>query len=137
MPVAVALQPLSTSGLPSHSPAPPPNRPNLPDSNHNAFTRCVRARCRRTLEHVWACLEIAWATLQDIWDTTRRKFTLSNWLAISISVIVGGLGLRYACVQIVLSYEALRLAEWTARKDFWELCQEQKVCRPFVISHVP
>ena len=89
------------------------------------------------MEYMWACLEIAWAMLQDIWNATRRKFALSTWLAISISVIIGGLGLRYAFVQVVLSYETLRLAKWTARKDFWELCQEQKVCRPSIKSLAP
>ncbi len=89
------------------------------------FARRICTRCRRALEYMWACLE-----------TTRRKFTLSTWLVIGISVIVGGLGLRYAYVQVVLSYEALRLAKWTARKDFWELCQEQKVCRPSLIGYV-
>ena len=67
----------------------------------------------------------------------RRKFTLSTWLAISISIIVGGLGLRYAYVQVLLGYDALRLAKWTARKDFWEICQQQKVCRQSVIGHGP
>ena len=132
MPAVVNSLPPSASELPAHNPSPPPFHNNLPQFDHSAFTRC-----RRALEYVWACLEIAWAKLQDIWNTTRRKFTLSTWLAISISVIVGGLGLRYAYVQVVLGYEALRLAEWTAKKDFWELCQEQRVCRPSVINHVP
>ena len=137
MPAVVNLLPLSASGLPAHSPAPPPIHINLPHFDHSAFTRCMCTPCRRALEYVCACLEIAWANLQGIWNATRRKFTLSTWLAISISVIVGRLCLRYAYVQVVLSYEALRLAKWTARKDFWELCQEQKVCRQSVISRVP
>ena len=136
MPAVVNLSPLSASGLPAHSLAPPPIHNNLPHFDRNAFTRRICTRCRRVMEYMWACLEIAWAMLQDIWDAARRKFALSTWLAISISVIIGGLGLRYAFVQVVLSYETLRLAKWTARKDFWELCQERKVCRPFIISLV-
>ena len=137
MPAVVDQLPLSASGLPAHSPAPPPIHNNLTHFDHSASTQCICARCRSLLEYVWACLEIAWTKLQDIWNATRRKPILSTWLAISISIIVGGLGLRYAYVQMVLSNEALRLAEWTARKDFWELCHEQRVCRPFIISHVP
>ena len=137
MPAVVNLLPLPASGLPVHNPAPPPIHNNLPHFDRNAFTRRICTRCRRAMEYMWACLEIAWAMLQDIWNATRRKFALSTWLAISISVIIGGLGLRYAFVQVVLSYETLRLAKWTARKDFWELCQEQKVCRPSIISLAP
>ena len=137
MPAVVTVQPVSAPGLPSHSPVPPPSRQHLPGSNHTSYTQRMRARCRRTLEVVWACLEIAWAKLQNIWNATGRKLAWSTWLAISISIIVGGLGLRYAYVQTVLSYEALKLAEWTARKDFGELCQEQMVPRPFIRSHVP
>ena len=137
MPAVINLLPLPASGLPVHNPAPPPIHNNLPHFDHNAFARCTCTRSRRALEYVWACLKIAWAKLQNIWNAIRRKFALSTWLTISISVIVGGLGLKYAYVQVVLSYEALKLAKWTARKDFWELCREQKVCRPSVISHVP
>ncbi|KAK3176617.1 hypothetical protein OEA41_007940 [Lepraria neglecta] len=42
-----------------------------------------------------------------------------------MSIIIGGLGLLYAYNQQVLAFEAVRLAEWTALKDFRELCQEQ------------
>lgn len=138
MPVEVALElhPLPASGLPTPVPAPPSNHKNLPRFYHSAFTQCMCARCRRAFKYVWACLEIAWAKLQDTFDATRRKFTLSTWLAISISVIFGGLGLRYAYIQIVLSYEGLRLAQWTARKDFWQICQEQRVSRYSIRSCV-
>ena len=133
--IAVELQPLSASGLPTPVPAPPPNHKILPRFYHSAFTRCMCRQCKRALECVRVCIQIVWAKLQNIWNATRRKLSLSTWLAISISIIVGGLGLRYAYVQVLLSYEALRLAKWTARKDFWEICQEQKVCRESVIGH--
>ncbi|KAK0513568.1 hypothetical protein JMJ35_003932 [Cladonia borealis] len=126
MPTVVNLPPLSASGLAVHNPAPPPIHNNLPHFDHNAFTRLICTQSRRALENVWACLKIAWAKLQSICNATRRKFALSTWLAISISIIVGGLGLRYAYLQAVLGNKTLRLAEWTARKDFWELCREQK-----------
>ena len=45
-----------------------------------------------------------------------------------MSFIIGGLDLLYAYTQQVLTFEAVRLAEWTALKDFRELCQEQAVC---------
>ena len=135
--VAVELQPLSASGLPTPVPAPPPNQKNLPRFHHSAITRCMCRQCKGAFEYVWACLVIARAKLQVIYTATRRKYTLSTWLAISISIIVGSLGLRYAYVQILLSNESLRLAEWTARKDFWEICSAQKVCRQSLIGHGP
>ena len=135
--VAVELQQRSASGLPTPVPAPPPNPKNLPRFHHNAITRCMCRQCKRAFEYVWACLGIARAKLQVISTATRRKYTLSTWLAISISVIVGSLGLRYAYVQIVLSNESLKLAQWTARKDFWEICSVQKVCRQSLIGYGP
>lgn len=135
--IALELQPLPASGLPTPVPAPPPNHKNLPRFYHSAFTQCMCQQCGRAFRYVWACIEIVWAKLQNIWNATRRKYALSTWLAIGISVIIGGLGLRYAYIQVLLSYEALRLAKWTARKDFWELCQEQKVCRESVTGHRP
>ena len=136
MPAVVNLLPLAALRLPVHIPAPPPIHHKLPHFNRNTLTRRICTRSRRALENVWACLEIAWVKLQNIWNAARRKPALSTWLAISISIIVGGLGLTYAYVQVVLRYEALKLAKWTARKDFWDLCREQEVCRLFVMNHV-
>ena len=135
--IALELQPLSASGLPTPVPAPPPDNKKLSRFYHSAFTRCMRRQCKRALEYVWACIEIVWAKLLNICNATGRKLTLSTWLAVSISIIVGGLGLRYAYIQVVLSNETLRLAKWTARKDFWEICQKQKVCRQSVTGHGP
>ena len=134
--VAVELQPLSASGLPTPVSAPPPNSKTLPRFHHSAITRCMCRQCKRAFESVRACIGISWAKLQVIYTATRRKYTLSTWLAISISIIVGGLGLRYAYIQVVLSYGALRLAYWTARSAFWNLCQTQRVCRRSITSHV-
>ena len=61
-------------------------------------------------------------------NIVRQKCTLSTWIAISMSIIIGGLGLLYAYNQQVLAFEAMSLAEWTALEDFRELCQEQAVC---------
>ena len=127
--VAVELQPLSASGLPAPVPAPPPNSKPLPRFQHPAITRCKYRQCERAFESVRACIVIARAKLQVIYTATRRRYALSTWLAISISIIIGSLGLRYAYVQVVLSNESLRLAQWTARKDFWEICSVQTVCR--------
>ena len=127
--IALELQPLPGPGLPTPVPAPPPNRKNLLRFYYSALARCMCKQCGRAFRYVWACIEIVWAKLQNIWNATTRKLTLSTWLAISISVIVGGLGLRYAYIQVVLGIDTLRLAKWNARKDFWEICQEQKVCK--------
>ena len=135
--IALELQSLSASGLPTPLPAPSPNNKKVPRFYHHAFTLCMCKECKRAFEYVWACIEIVWAKLLNICYATGRKLTLSTWLAVSISVIVGGLGLRYAYIQVVLSNETLRLAKWTARKDFWEICQKQKVCRQSVTGHGP
>ena len=135
--IAVELQPLPALGLPPPVSAPPPNHKKFPHFYHSVFTRCMCKQCGRAFRYVWACIEIVWAKLQNIWNATRRKYTLSTWLAISISVMVGGLGLRYAYIQMVLSIDTLRLAKWTARKDFWEICEEQKVCKESVTGHRP
>ena len=65
--VAVELQPLPASGLPTSVPAPPPNLKNLSRFHHSAITRCMCRQCKRAFEYVRACIGISWAKLPSIW----------------------------------------------------------------------
>ena len=63
--------------------------------------------------------------VQDWITIARQKCSLLTWLGIAATVIIGASGLRYSYVQQMLAVESTRLAEWTARKDFREICHEQ------------
>lgn len=52
----------------------------------------------------------------------REKLSLSGWLGLIVSLIVGVLALQYAYQSQVLAYKSMKLAEWTAKKDFLEMC---------------
>lgn len=62
------------------------------------------------------------------WQYLQTEVHMLTWIAISMSIIIGDLGLLYAYNQQVPAFEAVRLAEWTALKDFRELRQERAVC---------
>ena len=84
----------------------------------------VQGKCAlqytRASEKLRTWLLKCWPKLKSSTSTIRRKCTPSTWLAIMITLIIGGVSLRYA-------YVSIRLAEWTARKDFHELCQSLEV----------
>ena len=66
------------------------------------------------------CLAESWSKLKHGVSVIKQRFTLSVWLTIMISLVVGGVGLRY-------TDKATNLALWTATKDFYEHCQSQNV----------
>ena len=66
------------------------------------------------------CLLESWPKLKHGFSVIKQRFTLSVWLTIMISLVVGGVGLRY-------TDKATKLALWTATKDFYEHCQSQNV----------
>lgn len=80
---------------------------------------------KRTLTNVQSGMSKCWTQVQGLGATARQKCSLSIWLGIAATVVIGGLGLRYAYVQQILAYQSMRLAEWTAMKDFKEICREQ------------
>lgn len=77
---------------------------------------------KQALAYIASGLSKCWAQVRTYSTAIRQKCSLSVWLAIATSVIIGAVGLRYAYVQQILAYRSLTLAEWTAAKDFRELC---------------
>ena len=73
------------------------------------------------------CLVESWSKIKQGFSVIKQRFTLSVWLTIMISLVVGGVGLRY-------TDKATNLALWTATKDFYEYCQSQNVC---FLYHIP
>lgn len=53
------------------------------------------------------------------WATVPQVST-GIWLSLLVALVVGPLGVRYA-------YQAMSLAQWTARKDFLESCRQARV----------
>ena len=70
------------------------------------------------LGNLCACLSKCWTRLQK----NLISIALPTWMAVIMTLIIGGASLRYA-------YMTIELAEWTAKKDFHELCQSLNVCR--------
>ncbi len=85
------------------------------------------ARIMRNLESTMGNIEPlirqCQPTLQSCWATNWQVST-GTWLSLLAALIVGVFGLRY-------TYQAMKLAEWTARKDFLELCRETQVQKKF------
>ena len=65
--------------------------------------------------------------LKNLWHSTRDKLSLSGWLGVILSLAMGIFGLRYAYQSRVLAYQSMKLAEWTAKKDFIEMCLSMNV----------
>lgn len=63
-----------------------------------------------------------WSRLKVIWRATRDKMALSGWLGVIVSLVVGIPALLYAYQSRVLADKSMKLAEWTAKKDFLEMC---------------
>ena len=69
------------------------------------------------------------STVRDLISKAQKrgtKFYLSC-LGILVTVLFGGWTLRLTIDQRHLAWEATKLAEWTAKKDFREICQDQAV----------
>ena len=62
-----------------------------------------------------------WTKLATSLTHLGIKYELSTWLGVALTLVVGSASLRYA-------YVAMKIAEWTAAKDFYELCQSLNVC---------
>lgn len=95
----------------------------------NAFRRACASRCTRALENLRSHLLICWTKLRTHLKYLRQRCTLSAWLGVSSALVIGGISLRYAYVSIVL-------AEWTAKKEFQQLCQSLNVCPCFKIPKI-
>ncbi len=67
------------------------------------------------------CLSKCWTKLQKNLISLGQTYTLPTWLGVMMTLIIGGVSLRYA-------YMSIELAEWTARKDYYEICQSLNVC---------
>ena len=119
-------------------------------SSHIQIVRCPRSICTKaaeiigeTISRYWSkleelgkavkrdfitkaavemrtCLTESWSKLKHGFSVIKQRFTLSIWLTIMISLVVGVVGLRY-------TDKATKLALWTATKDFYEHCQSQNV----------
>lgn len=68
-----------------------------------------------------------WHSMQNAAHILVEKLSLSGWLGLLASLAMGILALRYAYDSQVLAYQQVKLAEWTAKKDFLELCQSSEV----------
>ena len=123
---------------------------------HCLNTPCARAaeNIRKTISGCWSRLEElgkaiqqnlilkasvkirtysleSWPKLKNGLSIIKQRFTLSVWLTLIISLVVGGVGLRYTDMST-------QLALWTATKDFYEHCQSQNVsfCTMYPISEL-
>lgn len=83
----------------------------------------VRCGIKEWLNKVQGQTRCSWATLRARWSVTAA-------LTLLATIVIGGLGLRYAYVQQQLAYRGMKLAQWTAQKDFLELCRDNYVRAP-------
>ena len=67
-----------------------------------------------------------WSKLKNGLSVIKQRCTLSVWLTLMITLVVGGVGLRYTDMST-------KLALWTATKDFYDHCQSQNVSLLFDI----
>lgn len=70
---------------------------------------------------------LTWSRFKGIWHATRNKLSLSGWLGVMVSLAVGIPALRYAYQSQILAYKSMKLAEWTAKKDFLDICLNMNV----------
>ena len=75
----------------------------------------------RAFESLCACLLGYWTKLQKCLTSLGQRYTILTWLGVVVTLVIGGVSLRYA-------YVSIRLAEWTARKDYQEICRGLSVC---------
>lgn len=80
---------------------------------------------KKSLRNCLSQIPKFWSALHQLGAAARQRCSVSTWLGITATFVIGGLGLRYAYQQQMLASQSMKLAEWTARKDFWEVCQEQ------------
>lgn len=85
------------------------------------------SNCKYYIEALAGLSSPLWSRLEQIWHATRDKLSLSGWLGVIVSLAVGVLALRYAYQSEVLAYKSVKLAEWTAKKDFLEICLNMNV----------
>ena len=122
-------------------------------SNPTSATETVYVRYTRAVKRLQKWFLACWSKLQELrsaiqrrWDLMRafeslcsyivecgtrlqkcltslgQRYTLATWLGVAVTLVIGGVSLRYA-------YVSIKLAEWTARKDFQESCRSLSVCR--------
>ena len=124
---------------------PQPRPSKYPQAGH-----CFEKPCRRAAENIRKTISGCWLRLEELGKAVQRNLiskaslkirtyslenwpklkkglsvikqrcTISVWLTIIISLVVGGVGLRYTDMST-------KLALWTATKDFYEHCQSQNV----------
>ena len=88
---------------------------------------CNTIRWRDALQYTKAVENLS-AFLSKCWTKLARSLThlwmshkLPTWLGVALTLAAGSASLRYA-------YVTMKIAEWTAAKDFHELCQSLNVC---------
>ena len=136
------------------TPCAQPRPSKYPQSGHCFDKPCKRAaeNIRRTISGCWSRLEElgtavqriliskaslkirtysleSWLKLKSGLSVIKQRCTISVWLTLIITLVVGGVGLRYTDMST-------KLAVWTATKDFYEHCQSQNVSFEKVPQHL-
>ena len=82
---------------------------------------------RKSCSKLGAFQDTASQKCKAFWTKVSDRWSLTACLTLLTTILVGAFGLRYAYVQQKLAYESMKLAEWTAKKDLLELCEQLHV----------
>ena len=88
----------------------------------NTIRRKYALQYARALEIICGHFSTRGTELARSLNSLRQRCTISAWLGIVATLVLGGAGLRYA-------YVSMAIAKWGATKEFQEHCQSLKVCR--------
>lgn len=89
----------------------------------------LQLRSERAFRNVKALVGKCQSKVTICWPVSEQV-SIATWLSLLAALLVGAFGLRYAYNQQELAYQAMKLAKWTAKKDFLELCRETEVKYP-------
>ena len=102
--------------------------------NRSSWSSCSSLTSRLTIR-IGTMRSSCSSKLQHLTTVARKKGSIFHLTCLGLfaTLFFGGLGLRLAFDQQHFAWETAKLAEWTARKDFREICQDQAVSRPQLV----
>ena len=99
-----------------------------PYLSEEAMAHSRWSRLKHCFKLVEGTMARFWPRIENVWRAMRDSLSLPGWLGVTATLATGILALRYAYQSQVLAYRSMKLAEWTAKKDFLEMCQLANVC---------
>lgn len=74
------------------------------------------------LKFIAGLSSLLWSRFEQTWHATIHTLSLSGWVGVVVSLIMGIFALRYAYQSKAIASQSLKLAEWSAKKEFLEMC---------------